>query len=111
LGIGVGIEDQAITEAGAIGVYLGAGIVIVTGIVRVLAWVIRIVVADVREDWMKFVTIKTANQVDLQALHRAREWFVSQRTGMVNQIRTFLLECGVAVRQGRLFLRAELPRS
>jgi hypothetical protein len=50
LGIGVGIEDQAVTEAGAIGVYLGAGIVIVTGIVRVLAWVIGIVVANVRED-------------------------------------------------------------
>jgi hypothetical protein len=35
---------------------------------------------------------------------------VSQRTGIINQIRTFLLERGVAVRQGLRFLRAELPR-
>jgi hypothetical protein len=35
---------------------------------------------------------------------------VSQRTGIINQIRAFLLERGVAVRQGLRFLRAELPR-
>jgi transposase len=34
---------------------------------------------------------------------------VSQRTGIINQIRAFLLERGVAVRQGLHFLRAELP--
>src|ERR1035441_3738891 len=32
------------------------------------------------------------------------------RTGIINQIRAFLLERGVAVRQGLRFLRAELPR-
>jgi transposase len=47
---------------------------------------------------------------DLQALHRVRERLVSQRTGIVNQIRAFSLERGVAVRQGLRFLRAELPR-
>jgi transposase len=46
----------------------------------------------------------------LQALHRVRERLVSQRTGIINQIRAFLLERGVAVRQGLRFLRAELPR-
>jgi transposase len=46
---------------------------------------------------------------DLQALHRIRERLVSQRTGIINQIRAFLLERGVAVRQGLRFLRAELP--
>ena len=35
---------------------------------------------------------------------------VSQRTGIINQIRAFLLERGFAVRQGQRFLRAELPR-
>jgi transposase len=35
---------------------------------------------------------------------------VSQRTGIINQIRAFLLERGIAVRQGLRFLRAELPR-
>jgi transposase len=34
---------------------------------------------------------------------------VGQRTGVVNQIRAFLLERGVAVRQGLRFLRTELP--
>ena len=34
---------------------------------------------------------------------------VSQRTGIINQIRAFLLERGIAVRQGPRFLRAELP--
>jgi tRNA(fMet)-specific endonuclease VapC len=33
------------------------------------------------------------------ALHRVRERLVSQRTGIINQIRAFLLERGVAVRQ------------
>src|SRR5205807_2675045 len=59
---------------------------------------------------MKFVATKTAEQLDLQALHRVRERLVSQRTGLINQIRAFLLERGVAVRQGLRFLRAELPR-
>jgi transposase len=58
---------------------------------------------------MKFVATKTADQLDLQALHRVRERLVSQRTGVINQIRAFLLERGVAVRQGRHFLRAGLP--
>ena len=46
----------------------------------------------------------------MQALHRVRERLVSQRTGIINQIRAFLLERGVAVRQGLRFLRTELPR-
>jgi transposase len=46
----------------------------------------------------------------LQALHRVRERLVRQRTGIINQIRAFLLERGIAVRQGQRFLRVELPR-
>src|SRR5246500_3687431 len=64
----------------------------------------------VRRPTMKFVATKPAEQLDLQALHRVRERLVSQRTGIINQIRAFLLERGVAVRQGLRFLRAELPR-
>lgn len=63
----------------------------------------------VQRPTMKFVATKTAEQLDLQALHRVRERLVRQRTGIINQIRAFLLERGIAVRQGRLFLRAELP--
>jgi transposase len=58
---------------------------------------------------MKFVATKTADPLDLQALHRVRERLVSQRTGIINQIRAFLLERAVAVRQGLRILRAELP--
>jgi transposase len=64
----------------------------------------------VQRPTMNFVATKTADQFDLQALHRVRERLVSQRTGIINQIRAFLLEHGIAVRQGQRFLRAELPR-
>jgi transposase len=63
----------------------------------------------VQRPTMKFVATKTAEQLDLQALHRVRERLVSQRTGIINQIRAFMLERGIAVRQGLRFLRAELP--
>jgi transposase len=36
---------------------------------------------------MRFVPIKTEEQLDLQALHRVRERWVMRRTAMVNQIR------------------------
>jgi transposase len=63
----------------------------------------------VQRPTMKFVAVKTGDQLDLQALHRVRERLVRQRTGIINQIRAFLLERGIAVRQGLRFLRAELP--
>jgi transposase len=52
----------------------------------------------VQRPTMKFVATKTADQLDLQALHRVRERFVGQRTGI-----TFVLERGIAVRQGLRF--------
>ena len=61
----------------------------------------------VQRTTMKFAATKTVDQLDLQAMHRVRERLVSQRTGIVNQIRAFLLERGVAVRQRLRFLRAE----
>jgi transposase len=63
----------------------------------------------VQRPTMKFVATKTVEQLDLQALHRVRERLVSQRTGIINQIRAFMLERGIAVRQGIGFLRTELP--
>jgi len=63
----------------------------------------------VQRPTMKFVATKTADHLDLQALHRVREQLVSQRTGINNQIRAFLLERGVAVGQGLRFLHTELP--
>jgi transposase len=66
----------------------------------------------VQRPTMKFVATKTADQLDVQALHRVRERLVGQRTGIINQIRAFLLERGVAVRQGLRFAQrvADDPR-
>jgi transposase len=69
----------------------------------------RRIAEAVQRPTMRFVATKTVDQLDLQALHRVRERLVSQRTGIINQIRAFLLERGIAVRQGLRFLRAELP--
>ena len=53
--------------------------------------------------------MKTDDQLDLQALHRVRSRLVGQRTAVINQIRGFLLEHGIAGRQGLRFLRHQLP--
>ena len=46
---------------------------------------------------MRFVPIKTEEQLDLQALHRVRERWVMRRTAVVNQIRSLLLERGLTL--------------
>lgn len=58
---------------------------------------------------MRFVPVKSEAQLDLQALHRARDRLVASRTGLINQIRAFLLERGITLRQGRLALAKALP--
>ncbi len=55
------------------------------------------------------VPVKTDDQLDLQALHRVRSRLISERTAVINQIRGFLLEHGIPVRQGLRFLRQQLP--
>ena len=57
----------------------------------------------------RFVPAKSDEQLDLQALHRVRSRLVSERTAVINQIRGFLLERGIIVRQGLRFLRQALP--
>jgi len=52
---------------------------------------------------------KTDEQLDLQALHRVRYRLVGQRTAIINQIRCFLLEHGITVRQRLHWLRHALP--
>src|SRR6266404_2181896 len=58
---------------------------------------------------MRFVPIKTEEQLDLQALHRVRERWVMRRTAVVNQIRSLLLERGLTLRKGRHHVDAVLP--
>jgi len=59
---------------------------------------------------MRFVPIKTGEQLDLQALHRVRERWVMRRTAVVNQIRSLLLERGLTLPKGRRHLDEQLPR-
>src|SRR4030088_2939246 len=49
---------------------------------------------------MRFVPIKTDDQMDLQSLHRVRQRWVMRRTAVVNQIRGLLLERGLTSRKG-----------
>ena len=64
-----------------------------------MVWTVAVMTAEIVRDSAR----------TLQALHRVRERLVSQRTGIINQIRAFMLERGIAVRQGMGFLRTELP--
>src|SRR5258708_32383174 len=59
---------------------------------------------------MRFVPIKTEEQLDLQALPRVRERWVMRRTAVVNQIRGLLLERGLTLPKGRSHLDEQLPR-
>ena len=58
---------------------------------------------------MRFVPLKTADQLDLQALHRVRDRLVQRRTAVINQIRGFLLERGIVFAQGPASLRRQMP--
>ena len=64
----------------------------------------------VQRPTMRFVPLKSAEQLDLQALHRVRSRLVTERTAVINQIRGFLLERGLPVRQGAAALRLALPQ-
>lgn len=46
---------------------------------------------------MRFVPLKAEAQLDVQALHRARERLVAERTALINQLRAFLLERGIVL--------------
>jgi len=50
---------------------------------------------------MRFVALKSEAQLDVQVLHRVRDRLVGQRTSLMNQIRSILLERGIVVAQGR----------
>src|SRR5665811_1684480 len=58
---------------------------------------------------MRFVPIKTDDQLDLQALHRVRDRLMARRTSLINQIRAFLLERGIVFAKSPIRLREALP--
>jgi transposase len=57
---------------------------------------------------MRFVEVKSQAQSDIQALHRARERLVSERTALINHLRALLLERGIVAPQGRRKLEEQL---
>ncbi|WP_049832104.1 IS110 family transposase, partial [Bradyrhizobium japonicum] len=59
---------------------------------------------------MRFVEIRSPEHIDLQALHRVRDRMISQRTCLINQMRAFCLEYGIAIHQGAGKFKADLPR-
>ena len=63
----------------------------------------------VQRPTMRFVPIKTEEQLDLQATHRVRERWVMRRTAVVNQIRGLLLERGLTLPKGRSHVDHALP--
>src|ERR1700683_2446939 len=58
---------------------------------------------------MRFVPIKSDEQLDMQSLHRVRDRWVARRTSVVNQMRGLLLERGITFRKGRRHAEASLP--
>src|SRR4051795_12645566 len=50
---------------------------------------------------MRFVELKSEEQLDMQTLHRARDRLVGERTALINQLRAILLERSITVPQGR----------
>jgi len=57
---------------------------------------------------MRFVPIKTDDQLDLQAIHRVRDWLVSRRTAVINQILALLSERGMVFAQKPAKLKAAM---
>jgi transposase len=58
---------------------------------------------------MRFVPIKTDDQLDLQALHRVRDRLIARRTSVINQLRAFLLERGLVFAKSPAKLREHMP--
>lgn len=58
---------------------------------------------------MRFVPIKSDEQLNMQSLHRARERWVRSRSALLNQIRGLLLERGITIRKGRRHAEEACP--
>jgi transposase len=58
---------------------------------------------------MRFVPIKSEEQLDVQTTHRVRDRLVQRRTALINEIRGFLLERGMTFAVRPTQLRKKLP--
>lgn len=59
---------------------------------------------------MRFVPLKSEEQIILQQIHRVRERLVRERTGLINQIRSFLGEHGIVLTLGPRAVRSFLAK-
>src|SRR6201997_2421213 len=50
---------------------------------------------------MRFVELKSQDQLDMQTLHRSRDRLVGERTALINQLRAILMERGFVAPQGK----------
>ena len=57
---------------------------------------------------MRFVTLKSQDQLDLQSLHRVRDRPVGARTVLIDQLRAILLDRGLIAPQRRRKLELRL---
>jgi len=62
----------------------------------------------VSKENMRFVPIKTEEQLDVHAVHRVRDRLVQRRTALINEIRGFLLERGITFAVRPIHLRKNL---
>ena len=63
----------------------------------------------VTKENMRFVQIKTQDQLDVQATHRVRDRLIQRRTALINEIGGFLLERGITFAAQPIYLRKNLP--
>jgi transposase len=63
----------------------------------------------VQRPTMRFVPVKTGDQLDLQAIHRVRSGLMRRRTGLINQVRSFLQDRGINAPAGPTRLARALP--
>ena len=69
----------------------------------------EVIAEAVTKQNMRFVQIKTQEQLDWQAMHRVRDRLMQRRTALINEIRGFLLERGLTFAARPIYLRKNLP--
>jgi len=58
---------------------------------------------------MRFVSVKSPHQQDIQCIHRIRDGYIKQRLSISNQVRGLLAEYGIVFPEGFSALKSKLP--
>lgn len=70
----------------------------------------RAIAEAARRPGMRFVSLKSEAQQEVQALHRLRAQRIKERTALCNQLRGLLAEYGIVMKRGVATVRRTLPR-